>query len=209
MKKIRTLCFLLALLPGFGLLYADSPITSTSFYTAYQDDPIVVKASSSGVVTDEIAGYLMSPSVGIGVKAAVVNALSWDVWGIKRNNAMTFLEHLVQKYKMRKASFQPEKCTADELMCLGYLTILDDYFAPQKAIPFLEMALKKNPQSFTVNMILALTRAQGLIEDTAKWCEIYRQTDAVRKNKALKQDLKQEAIKMIFEYMDGYKEYCK
>lgn len=209
MKKTRLLCLVLLLFPAFGLLYADSPITSTEFYTAYQNNPIVLKASESGVLTDEIARYLMDRSVGIGEKAAVVNALSWDISGFHRQNATAFMELLVKKYRMPKDKLQPEKCTADELLCLGYLTVLGDYSAPKKAIPFLEMALKKNPKSFTVNVILALTRAQELIDDTAKWCEIYKQTDNVRQNKTLKRDLKQEAIKIIFEYMDLYKDYCK
>ena len=41
------------------------------------------------------------------------------------------------------------------------------------------------------------------------WCEVYNLTNNVRINDALQIDMKEDAIKIIFEYMDLYKDYCK
>jgi hypothetical protein len=40
------------------------------------------------------------------------------------------------------------------------------------------------------------------------WCEVYNLTNSVRENKELKIDMKEEAISIIFDYMDIYKDDC-
>ncbi len=57
-------------------VFADSPITSTDFYEAYFDVDMVKNAKDSGVLNNEIAGFLASPVKPLDQKAAVVNALS-------------------------------------------------------------------------------------------------------------------------------------
>jgi len=55
-------------------------------------------------------------------------------------------------------------------------------------------------------MVWALIHAQQAID--SDWCEVYKLTDRVRENKELVQDMKEEAIAIIFEYMDLYQDNC-
>ena len=63
--------------------------------------------------------------------------------------------------------------------------------------------------SDTVNIICGLIKSQKTIKNITEWCEVYNLTNRVREEKSLFKDIKDEAIKIIFGYMDGYKAFCK
>ena len=206
MKKILVLVILLKLLLIFpAASRADSPITATGFYEAYLDVKMVERAHLEGVMGLEIAEFLTSPENPIDVKAAVINALSWRFDG--KNNAELYAYYLALLYHVSVTELDTEFLSAGEVFCIGYLTVMDDYFHPEKALPILEEAHKVMKESFTVSIILALTRGQKAMD--YDWCEVWRLTEEVLKNKELKQDLRHEAMKMILDYMVLYKEYCK
>ncbi|OHC08107.1 MAG: hypothetical protein A2545_08470 [Planctomycetes bacterium RIFOXYD2_FULL_41_16] len=206
MKKILWVGLLLNVLFSFPTTsHADSPITATKFYEAYLDVKMVERAHLEGVMGLEIAEFLTSPEKPIDVKAAVINALSWRFDG--KNNAELYAYYLALLYHVSVAELDTEFLSVDEIFCMGYLTAMDDYFHPEKALPILEEAHKVIKESFTVSIILALTRGQKAMD--YDWCEVWRLTEEVLKNKELRQDLRPEAIKMIMDYMILYKEYCK
>lgn len=193
------LCFILCT----QCLYADSPITSTKFYSNYSDYPIVEKAHISGILTDTIADYILSDTIDIEVKAAIINALSWDAEG--KNNAPLFMQYIVKKYNYQKG-FDLNILPAEDIFCLGYLTIMDDYFETEKPIKILTLARDKSPKSFTIQMILALAISQE--EMDSDWCRVYKICDEVRKNNGLTKDMKQDSIDAIFNYINLYKAGC-
>jgi hypothetical protein len=206
MKKI----LLVVLLLNVPFLFqkttcADSPITATKFFEAYMDVKMVERAHLEGVMGLEIAEFLTSPENPIDVKAAVINALSWRFDG--KNNAELYAYYLALLYHVSFTELDTEFLSADEIFCIGYLTAMDDYFHPEKALPLLEEAHKVMKDSFTVSIIMALTIGQKVMD--YDWCEVWRLTEDVLKNKELKQDLRPEAIKMIVGYMILYKEYCE
>ncbi len=206
MKTLRyVILVMLAMVVASAFARADSPVTSTHFYKAYMDIEMVRKAEQEGVISMEIAKYLSAPENSIDVKAAVVNAIGWIFGG--KDNASIYKKYLADFHKMKVQKLDLNKLTGDEIFCLGYLTVLDDYFSPEKAIPLLEKARKKNPKSFTVAMILAITKAQEM--GFAEWCKIYLYAAEVVNNKALKQDMRPEAVQIIMEYMGLYQSYCK
>ena len=206
MKKILWVGLLLNVLFSFPTTsHADSPITATKFYEAYLDVKMVERAHLEGVMGLEIAEFLTSPEKPIDVKAAVINALSWRFDG--KNNAELYAYYLALLYHVSVAELDTEFLSVDEIFCMGYLTAMDDYFHPEKALLLLEEAHKVMKESFTVSIILALTRGQKAMD--YDWCEVWRLTEEVLKNKELRQDLRPEAIKMIMDYMILYKEYCK
>ena len=206
MKKILWVGLLLNVLFSFPTTsHADSPITATKFYEAYLDVKMVERAHLEGVMGLEIAEFLTSPEKPIDVKAAVINALSWRFDG--KNNAELYAYYLALLYHVSVAELDTEFLSVDEIFCMGYLTAMDDYFHPEKALPILEEAHKVIKESFTVSIILALTRGQKAMD--YDWCEVWRRTEEVLKSKELRQDLRPEAIKMIMDYMILYKEYCK
>ena len=206
MKKILQVVFLLNVLFMFSAVtHADSPITATKFYEAYLDVKMVERAHLEGVMGLEIAEFLTSPENPIDVKAAVINALSWRFDG--KNNAELYAYYLALLYHVSIVELDTAFLSPDEIFCIGYLTIMDDYFHPEKALPLLEEAHKLMKDSFTVSIIMALTIGQKVMD--YDWCEVWRLTEEVLKNKELKQDFRTEATKMIVDYMLLYKEYCE
>ncbi len=206
MKKILLVVLLLNVLLLFQeISRADSPITATGFHEAYMDVKMVERAHTEGVMGLEIAEFLTSTENPIDAKAAVINALSWKFDG--KSNAELYAYYLALLYHVSVTELDTEFLSADEIFCLGYLTAMDDYFHPEKALPLLEEAHKLMKESFTVSIILALVRGQAVLD--YDWCEVWRLTEEVLKNKELKHDLRPESVKMIIDYMILYKEYCK
>ena len=206
MKKKLLLALIFKALFIFPTIsHADSPITATGLYKAYLDVKMVERDHLEGVMGLEIAEFLTSPENPIDVKAAVINALSWRFEG--KNNAELYAYYLALLYHVSITKLDTEFLSADEVFCMGYLTAMDDYFHPEKALPLLWEAHKMMENSFTVSIILALARGQAVME--YDWCEVWRLTEQVLKNKELKQDLRPEATKRIVDYMILYKEYCE
>lgn len=187
--------------------FADSPVTSTDFYKAYLDLPIIETAKQNGMINDEIAGFLLSDSNSIDKKVAVINALSWSMDG--KSNAIIFTEYLGKKYNIKQDSLKVDILNADELLCLGYLIVMDNYSKPDNAIGILELARDKKPGSYTANLILALARAQKYVLNS-EWCGIWAVCNNVKKDKKINTfELKPEADKIIFDYIGIYKQGCK
>ncbi|MCX7921521.1 MAG: DUF5050 domain-containing protein [Clostridia bacterium] len=202
MKKLLLALVLLACFFALSIAaYADSPITSTPFSEAYMDVDIVKEAKESKIMTPKIAQYLASQTNPIDVKAAVINALGWDTDG--KNNAAYFSEYL---YKKSVKDLDLDTLEGDILFCLGYLTVMDDYFSPEKALPILEKAQVKLKDNFTVSIITSLVKAQTYMH-TGEWYSVWKVTEEVLNNKALKSDLRPEALTIIIDYMGLYSKY--
>jgi hypothetical protein len=200
--------------------FGDSPLTSTNFSEAYTAEPIVMAAGRArGKITKQIMDYLVDGSKPIDVKVAAINKLGWDIDG--KSNASLFLEFLRENSTDSAVrAFEPipdsigfaiqdpliENLGADELLCYAYLLALDNYFSIDRAMLYAEMAVQKNPESYTFCMITALIQAQKAMD--TDWCEVYKTCEYVRADPSLKRDMKDEAIAIIFEYIDAYKEYC-
>lgn len=186
--------------------FGDSPLTSTNFAAAYTDQPMVVAASKTqGYINNYIMDYLTSDKNPIDVKMAIINEFGWKISG--KNNSQAFMKYLIEKRGYADKNEFLKSGEADELLSMAYITALDDYFNVDDAIVFAEQALKKNPESRTFNLIAGLIKAQKSMD--GDWCEVYTITDNIRKNSGLKNDIKPEAVKIIYEYMDIYAEYCK
>lgn len=185
--------------------HADSPVTSTPFYEAYLDVKMVQRAHLEGVMGIEIAEFLTSPENPVDAKAAVINALSWKFEG--KNNAELYLYYLGLLYHMPVTEIDTDFLSADEIFCLGYLLAMDNYFHPEIAIPLLEEAHESMEDSFTVSIVLAIVKAQLAFD--SDWCEVWKLTERVMENRALKQDLRPDATRIIIDYMILYKDYCE
>ncbi len=179
---------------------ADSPLTSTPFAQAYMDLEIVRKARSQGVMSLEIAQYLSSPSNPVDAKAAVVNALGWDING--KSNAVLYSYYLALSKHRTVEKLPLDWLSGDELLCLGYLTALDDYFHPEKALPIVEKAAGRKSDSLTVRIVLALVRGQCRMSDD--WPGIWKGVAQVLDNDRLKADMRPQAVKIIVDYMKLY-----
>jgi hypothetical protein len=80
MKK--TLLFLLFTF-SINFVFADSPLTSTDFYKAYMDVPIVQEAlNSKGKMSNEMMEYIVIDTNPLEIKLAIINAIGWEHKGI-------------------------------------------------------------------------------------------------------------------------------
>lgn len=196
-KYFIFICIVVGLLLVSIPASADSPVTSTQFSNAYMDLSIVQKAADQGVVTQEIAAYLSNSKNPIDVKAAVINAISWDIKG--KNNAETYAQMI---FKTSVSKLKTVTMGGDQLFCIGYLMAMDNYFETSQALTYLKLAEKKIPSSLTISIIRAIVESQEDL-DGLKYIK------PVLGNKSLKMDLRQDAINIILDYMaldaDTYK----
>lgn len=206
MKLIRFGCLLFAVLLFNSLVFADSPITSTPFATAYSEEKIIVAATKAkGIITQDLMEYLSKSGNPIELKMAVINQLGWQ--NKIKDNGNVFYRFLVLKNRTKSEDELAQKANGDELLALAYLKAMDDYQEVSSAIKFAELALEKNPNSLTYNLIGGLIKAQKAMD--GDWCQVFNITDSVRQKSALTVDMKEEATQIIYKYMDGYKEFCK
>ncbi|MBX3171536.1 MAG: hypothetical protein KF760_29275 [Candidatus Eremiobacteraeota bacterium] len=194
MKKLALLLSLAAL-PA----RADSPLTSTDFWTAYKDVPEVVTAHDIERLNTRLGYYLLS-NASIDKKAAVINALSWNYNG--RQNAQLFTEILGQKYKTTDVARIKQRLTGEERFCLAYLTALDDYFHVDSALTMAREARRQLGNSFTVAIVTELIDAQ---KNFGGATPLWNYVAPVLNDKKLKQDLRPRGRKVIFDYMALYK----
>lgn len=183
---------------------ADSPLTSTEFSKAYKDAPIVqLAAVSNGSVSELLMDYLIDEKNPIDLKIVAINELGWSLRG--KNNAALFYEYMKYKNVLQDIN----KASADILICYAYFMAMDDYFDVEEAIVYANKAKSKNEKSYTIQIITALIEAQKALDNKDDWCKVYSLTNNVRTNKTLTKDMNDEAIAIIFKYMDGYEYYCK
>lgn len=196
MKKILVFCATILLL---NQVKADSPLTSTNLSLGYESSTWVQEASTgNGLITDKMVKFLAGKG-DLGEKLALICKLGWG--DNAATNAFEFSSYLMKNKPAQKR-------TGDDYCCLAYLQALGNYFDVKDAGYTAELAVEKNPNSFCCNIIFALIKAQEHLHNNT-WCDVFKVCEAVRTNSSLKQDMKQEAIKGIFDYINIYKEECK
>jgi hypothetical protein len=207
MKKLLILILVIS-----QYTFADSPLTSTEFYKAYMDVPLVQKAlNSKGKITDEIIKYIYADTNPLEIKLAIINAVGWKFKGLK--NSRKLFEYIMKKKKYKvdflgKQTAFYVNATSDELICYSYMKALDNYFDVSYALDVAGKALKKSPKSFAVNMIYNLIKAQGLSLH-AEYCYAANIFGTLKNNPNLIMDMKKESMSFIFEYMDYVDRDCK
>jgi hypothetical protein len=193
-------------------VFADSPLTSTDFYKAYMDIPMVQEASTSkGRITLEMMDYIDDDDNPLVVKLAIINAIGWDHKGMMVSK-MFFM------YVMSKKKYQTDfggeysafkwNATRDELICYSYMKAMDNYFDVVDAFEMAGEALRKYPYSFAINMIYNLIKSQGLTA-FEEYCYVSKLFLTLKDNPKLKMDVRKESMSYVFEYMTSVGENCK
>ena len=98
----------------------------------------------------------------------------------------------------------PERISPSDLFCLGYLTILDDYFEPSYGLLLLELALEFLEESMVASIITALARAQDLVMGEDSY-ELWPVIEEVITDQSLQRDFRPQAMEIIIEYMSLYR----
>lgn len=213
MKKFFLILSLMVMSVTFS--FADSPLTSTDFYTAYLDVPIVKKAAEKrNVLTEEMMAYLHDDSNPLDVKMALINAVGWDF--DRMSTFPDYMSYCTLHYPKERYNHPQDKivtyqdvwehASPDQLAVLVYLRAMAEYDNPARAYDFVEIAMG-NPidkQSFMLPMGLVIAQIALYLGD---WGNIYPAMNYYLFSPET-QDMRPEAIKIIMDYIDLYKEYA-
>ncbi len=204
MKSILLLLFL----PLAGLFPADrpmdSPVTSTPFHKAYMDVGLVQEAAETKQLTDKMVRFLLKRRKPLDQKLAILNALSWD------HDGTPFFDQLaaaIQKKRKIHTLTSDSRMRAHDQMLLGYMLLLEDYFHPRNASPYIENAAERMPSSRAAQTILAI--CLGQISFDTNWCDVWRHYERVELNAELDQDFREEAAVIVHDYLVLYKGDCQ
>ena len=209
MKKTLLLIFFTF---SINFVFADSPLTSTDFYKAYMDVPMVQEASlSKGSITNEMMEYIDDDDNPLEIKLAIINAIGWEHKGMMVSKMYFMFVMNKKKYKTEfGGEFSAFKWNAsrDELICFSYMKALDNYFEVVDAFEIAGEAVRKYPDSFAVNMIYNLIKAQGLTA-YGESCYASKMFLTLKDNPKLKMDMRKESMSYVFEYMEEIGKDCK
>jgi hypothetical protein len=220
MKKIHLLLILLICLMFNAYVFADSPLTSTPFYTAYKHIPAVKYASEKGL--DKKTLKFLNSDVSSDQKLAVLNALSWG----NTNNVLIYENYLIKKNKKLDATVFTElsqfvdsenepsetdnikKLSADEMMCWAYLQAMGDYFNPSVALRASYFAFMRNESNMAYGTLFTLIAAQ--VSFDINWCNVYLIGKmGIVDTQYSTSILNQDAVKIIMDYLRLYEESCE
>jgi len=194
---------------------ADSPLTGTGFYKAYSDVPMVRKAEKSGL-SDEIFLFLIDSGNAIDQRAAVVNAMGWNIDG-KRDGGR-FIAAFAEKLGKPSKSLKLSDLSADQRLVLGYMLAMDDYFTmgpssrtggeleTSDALKLVNSAAAEKPSDFTVQIIAALVKTQKYLK--SHWELIYPEVSRVVDSN-MDRNMRDSAVAIIMEYIGEYRKYAK
>jgi len=191
-------------------LLADSPLTSSNIHSGYLHKKEIQDAINDGRLTNKWKDYLISPTNDLDMKIAVISAivaenrLNYEVMPEFFTDAEEFLVYMQNKAGYKSFDEFLNKADGDMLIVTAYLIAMvdyDDFRSLATALDIAKMGADKLPKSYTANIVYALIKAQNADGD---YCEIYKATDSVRRDKSLNQDMSDGAVKAIFDYMDLY-----
>ena len=203
------------IVPSLAILasvaFADSPLTSTDFYQAYLDVPVVADHVEAEM-NEDIFNILHSDEYEVDVKVAIINAMGWTFEG--QDNAAVYMYFYIDTSGLDVVA--PDDMSGEELLCLAYMVSMDDYFSMSPISPggsgvfgmsgveLAEAAAERTPDDFTVRLISALILSQKAMD--SDWGKIYEVVDFVMKE-ALVRNMRDEAIDIILDYIGLYSGY--
>ena len=100
-----------------------------------------------------------------------------------------------------------QKGKTEDILCLAYLRAMDHYDDVTDAIPLVDVVVKRQPTSYTAQLISAVIVSQQLTKED--WCAVYLLCNEVKIDDSLTFDMRQEAVDRIYAYMDLYLEGCE
>ena len=212
MKKLFLLFALL--ISAVQLSFADSALTSTEFYKAYLDVPIVKAAAERPHHLSEAAkAYLFNEANPLDVKLALINAVGANPDGLATYGE--YIEYCIQHFPKRTYGIAPGKrvtqqdvfkhASPEQKAVLVYLSAMSNYFNTAAMTKMVRMAMttpRTDKQSFM--LAIGLVKAQIALDND--WAEVYPIVyDCV--NKPRIKDMRPEAIDLVMEYINEYEKY--
>lgn len=213
MKKL--VLVLLMMMSAFQLSFADSPLTSTDFYKAYLDVPIVAAAAKNpGKLSNEAKAYLFDEDNPLDVKLALINVVGWRMEGL--STYTDYLRYCFNHFPKAKFGIDEKKfltkkdlfyyVSSEQMAVLVYMYAMSNYFDSKGMFSLMQQAMLKpirDRQSFM--MAMGLVYAQTCLDNPQRWGKIYTSMTHHINSPQIK-DMRPEAIEIVMEYINLYKE---
>lgn len=195
---------------------ADSPLTSTPFSDAYSNTKMVTYAKEKGY-NKKVVKFLAGKS-DIVSKLAVINSFGFgkvmtkdfETYLIKKRKgvtAATFEELRIVPNSEPSETEITKGLTADDLACWAYMIAMEDYQNPKYAMKASFFAQVREPNSMGHVLPYALTSAQVVFD--IDWCQVYViPNELLVEKKYDNNNLSEEALKIIMDYIDLYEGDC-
>ena len=212
MKKLFLLFALL--ISAVQLSFADSALTSTEFYKAYLDVPIVKAAADRPHHLSEAAkAYLFNEANPLDVKLALINAVGANPDGLATYGE--YIEYCIQHFPKKKYGIAPNKrvtqqdvfkhASPEQKAVLVYLSAMSNYFNTAAMSKMVRMAMT-TPRTDKQSFMLAIGLVKAQIALDGDWAEVYPIVyDCV--NQPRIKDMRPEAIDIVMEYINEYEKY--
>ena len=200
----------------FGL--ADSPLTSTPFWMAYEDVKEVKYAKENGL-DKKVLKQLTGKKLSCDVKLAMINCFGWG-----SGYTSTFEDYLIEnrkgltrevfKYLKEESDDMPEEneqtklLTTDDLVCWAYLRAMDNYDMPYYSMRGAFVAYWRDQKNMSAGVVWCLIVSQmALMGD---WCKIWESSQQFIIEAEYESNLfRDEAVTIIMEYMSLYEQDCE
>lgn len=216
---MRKLILFLAVLT-LNLVHADSPLTSTDFSGAYKNEKILIRTAENKL-DKKVLKFLSKEKKSSVLKIAIISQLGW---GEEDKYLQLFEAHLLEKHpalqestfdELRKIGLEEFEETnqtlllsADDLMCWAFFQGLANYFEPTLAFAAANIAYSRKPESMAHAAVYGLITAQIFFD--YDWCMVYQTGDKIfRKSTYTENNLNQDAINLIMNYLSLYQGDCK
>lgn len=214
MKKVYFV--LVMMISATQICFADSPLTSTEFYKAYLDVPIVKAAADNPKkLSEEAKTYLFDEGNPLDVKIALINAVGWDEKGLPTYS--DYIQYCLNNFPKEKYGIGENEivriedvynnASCEQMAVLVYLFAMSDYSNTQAMYKFMEQAMVTplmNKQSFMLPMGLIIAQTALVLND---WGNIYPAMNYYINSPEIK-DMRPKAIELVMEYINEYKEYA-
>lgn len=212
MKKLFLLFALL--ISAVQLSFADSALTSTEFYKAYLDVPIVKAAAERPHHLSEAAkAYLFNEANPLDVKLALINAVGWEFEGLTAYK--DYLNYCIQHFPKKKYGIAPGKrvtqqdvfkhASPEQKAVLVYLSAMSNYFNTTAMGKMVHMAMT-TPRTDKQSFMLAIGLVAAQIALDGDWAEVYPTVYDCVNSPEIK-DMRPEAIDIVMEYINEYEKY--
>ena len=196
---------------------ADSPLTSTPFWMAYEEVKEVKYAKENGL-DKKVLKRLTGKKLTCDIKLAMINCFGWGSGYTKK-----FEDYLIEnrkgltrdvfKYLKSDGESMPEEneqtklMTTDDLVCWAYLRAMDNYETPHYSIKGSFLGYWRDTKNMSAGVVWCLIVSQiALMND---WCKIYESAQEFIVNADYETNLLlDEAVTIIMEYMNLYEQDC-
>jgi hypothetical protein len=215
--KIKGNIILVVFLAFSKIASADSPLTSTPFWMAYEEVKEVKYAKEKGL-DKKTMKVLTNKSVSCDIKLAIINCFGW-----KSGYTEKFEEHLISKRKglkrdvfkylksesedMPQETKQTQLLNTDDLVCWSYLRAMDNYDTPIYSTKGAFLAYWRDKKNMSAGVVWCLVISQ--IAMMGDWCKIYESAQQFIVEAEYENNLlKEEAVTIIMEYLNLYEQDC-